>query len=261
MTEIDDVRAAYATGDPDYCEMINGLADAGVPWAAYTVVQAEAELDERNTDPLAGVDQGQLEALILEGRQNGAYVEMQLGELADAGAEELAYRILELCEGDGQEWAERLLHRSAVETEATWAEELAGRDFDAAKFEKAFAAAEANGEPEAGLAYYATDRLEPDPPEIGVRWADPGEVPGAEDTRHLVNAHSDGYDHAFAEFFAEERNRQNGHPDALEPDPEIQGDPMVRANLDAVAASMSDDIGRRNSVERHAREVQRRRAA
>ena len=77
-------------------------------------------------------------------------------------------------------------------------------------------------------------------------------IPGAEDKRHVVDAHSDGY---------EERNRANGHPEALEPDPEIQGDPMVRANLDAVAAGMSDDLSRAERIHRHEQEVRRRGAA
>jgi hypothetical protein len=154
-----------------------------------------------------------------------------------------------------------LLQRTAIETETAWVEESAGRDFDASKFEKAFAAAEANGEPEAGLAYYATDRLEPDPPEVAVEWTQPGESPGGDGSRHKVNAHSDGYDHAFAEFFAEERNRQNGHPEALEPDSEIHGDPVVRGNLGAVAASMSDDLSRAERIHRHEQEARRRGAA
>jgi hypothetical protein len=149
------------------------------------------------------------------------------------------------------------LHQLDIATEATWSEELAGRTFDEEKFGRAFAAADANGEPEAAYGYYSSDRLEPDPPKVEVRWANPHEAPGAEDARHVVDAHSDGFDHAFAEFFAEERNRQNGHPEALEPDPVISGDPIVRANLDAVAASMTDDLERSERIHRHAREAQR----
>jgi hypothetical protein len=266
MTEInlDDVREAYATGTPDYVAMIDGLAEAGVPWAADIV--AEAELDgvnaELDDDPLAGVDRGELEAFVAWGRKDPTHVQAQLAQIEEDDSQEgLAHTILELAAGDGQEWAGALLQRSTIEAETVWNDELAGRTFDPEKFSKAWFAASENGESEAAMGYYTTDRLEPDPPKLEQRWADKHEVTGGDDKRHVISAHDDPLDVAFSEWFTAERNRSNGHPDAPPADPEPVADPMVVASLGSLAEEWEGDIADRARVEQHRLELQRRRAA
>jgi hypothetical protein len=264
MTELsfEDIVAAYATGNPEYCAMVDGWADMGIEFALE--VQAEVERDRIEAEldtgvDWANVDLGQAQALIALLGEGDPQAFAQLNTLSESDAP-LASYIIQTAAGEGAEWAVEAVEYTHIFEEAAEAARHDGVPLDPAEFERAYQAAKEDGNPGAAYAFFRGE-LEPTPPEVQVRSARPHEVPGGEGKRHVVTAHSDGYDRAFAEFFAEDANRRNGHPAAIDPDPEIFGDPIVVAYLDSAAKDMQGDLDRAERVHRHAQEVQRRRGA